>query len=64
MVTSACADETMPPSRTIADLEGSDAITVGHLSESINYRTLAMKGQVLGPDIGSSTWSVSAFRSV
>ena len=33
-------DKILRISRTIADLEGSDAITVNHLSEAINYRTL------------------------
>lgn len=33
-------DKILRVSRTIADLEGSPAITEGHLSEAINYRTL------------------------
>ncbi|MEW4529733.1 YifB family Mg chelatase-like AAA ATPase [Maioricimonas sp. JC845] len=33
-------DKILRVGRTIADLEGSDRITAGHLSEAINYRTL------------------------
>lgn len=33
-------DKILRISRTIADLDGSDQITSGHLSEAINYRTL------------------------
>ncbi|MEZ5944052.1 MAG: ATP-binding protein [Planctomycetaceae bacterium] len=33
-------DKILRVSRTIADLDGADAISAGHLSEAINYRTL------------------------
>jgi magnesium chelatase family protein len=33
-------DKILRVSRTIADLDGSDAITQNHVSEAINYRTL------------------------
>ncbi|MFG0333926.1 MAG: magnesium chelatase, partial [Maioricimonas sp. JB049] len=33
-------DKILRVGRTIADLEGNDRITAGHLSEAINYRTL------------------------
>ena len=36
----ASLDPRMRVGRTIADLEGSQPITAGHLSEAINYRTL------------------------